>query len=259
MFKKSRNLFIASFTLILIVSCYKTTEGLRPSDIQILVREFLARHVEYQTLNNEISERTLNNFLNNLDYGKYYFHQKDIDEFMKHRLLLDDYIVQNQFSFVFKIFKRYKERFNESMAIADQLIDKNYDYSKDETITVDRNLVKFAKNSSELKDRWRKNIKLQLLNYISIGKSKEEARLRLRKRYTRLKRRMDKMDEEAVLSQFMNAFSMALDPHSNYLTADANEDFKISMQLKLEGIGVRLRQEEGFVIVDAIIPGGRNR
>src|SRR5271157_3525828 len=54
----------------------------------------------------------------------------------------------------------------------------------------------------------------------------------------------------------MNAFSTALDPHSNYLSQDEHEDFNISMKLKLEGIGVRLKSEDGFVIVESIVAGG---
>jgi len=49
---------------------------------------------------------------------------------------------------------------------------------------------------------------------------------------------------------------LALDPHSYYLTQDENDDFHISMELKLEGIGVRLKSEDGFVLVDSIITGG---
>ena len=59
-----------------------------------------------------------------------------------------------------------------------------------------------------------------------------------------------------MISIFINAFSTALDPHSNYLTQEEHEDFMISTMLKLEGIGVLLRSEDGFVNVESIIPGG---
>ncbi len=48
---------------------------------------------------------------------------------------------------------------------------------------------------------------------------------------------------------------MALDPHTNYLTQEEHEDFMISNNLKLEGIGVQLRSEDGYTVVDRIIPG----
>jgi carboxyl-terminal processing protease len=247
---------VGALTLILVFSCYRTTEGLRRSDVQYLVQQFLARHVEYRILNNKISERTLNNFLDILDAGKYYFYKQDINEFMKSKYLIDDYIVQNQYSFVFKVYELYKKRFNESMKIADELISRDYDFTKDETMIIDRDIVDYATNKREMRERWRKNIKLQLLNYVSAGKSIDEARSKLRKRYKLVRNKLESLDEEQILSRFVNSFSMALDPHSNYLTYDEHVDFKISMELKLEGIGVRLRAEDGFTIVDAIIPGG---
>ena len=54
----------------------------------------------------------------------------------------------------------------------------------------------------------------------------------------------------------MNSITTALDPHTNYLSYEEHQDFKISMELKLEGIGVRLRSEDGFVMVESIIAGG---
>ncbi|HQL83032.1 MAG TPA: carboxy terminal-processing peptidase, partial [Spirochaetota bacterium] len=83
-----------------------------------------------------------------------------------------------------------------------------------------------------------------------------EAKKKLAKKYELMNKRVEEINEEKLLDRFMNAFSTALDPHSNYLTQDENEDFSISMKLKLEGIGVRLKSEDGFVIVESIIVGG---
>jgi len=64
------------------------------------------------------------------------------------------------------------------------------------------------------------------------------------------------MTHEKVIAIFINSFSTALDPHSNYLTQEDHEDFMISTKLKLEGIGALLRSEDGFVKVESIVPGG---
>lgn len=247
---------IPILTFILILSCFKKTEGLRQSDIPILINQFLDMHVQYHSLNDKISERILKNYLNILDYGKYYFYRDDIDEFMKHKHMMDDYIANDKYHYIYKIFSRYKKRFNENMELVDKLIKKKYDFNKDEKIIIDRDRVDYARNKNEMKDRLRKTIKLQLLNYISAGKNINESKAKLKKKYTLLKKRIDEIDKGILLEKFINACTTALDPHSNYLTEDENEDFKISMELKLEGIGVRLRSEDGFVIVESIIPGG---
>jgi len=252
----SRRRIIPFLTVILFFSCLKKSEGLKQSDIPALVNQFLAMHVQHHNFNDALSEKTLNNFIMNLDYGKYYFYSSDIKEFDRHKHMVDDYVRQNRYFLVYDIFSRYKSRFAESMKLFNELVELPYDFTKDEYIQVDRDRVPYARTKADMRERWRKSIKLQLLNYMSTGKDLKESRGKLKKKYLLLQKRVNEIDEELLLARFMNSFSTALDPHSNYLTQEEHEDFKISMELKLEGIGVRLRTEDGFVIVDAIIPGG---
>ncbi|MBP7736186.1 MAG: carboxy terminal-processing peptidase [Spirochaetes bacterium] len=245
---------IATFAIVL--SCFKNSEGLKKNDVPNLVNQFLAMHVQYHSLNDDLSERILENLITSLDYGKYYFYKKDIEGFNKYRHKIDDNIRNNQFDFLDDIYSVYKKRFMESNKLINDLITSKFDFTVDEKITVDRDKVEYAETRKEMRDRWRKNVKLQLLNYLSSGQSLEEAKKKLAKKYNLLNKRVDEIDEEKLLDRFMNAFSMALDPHSNYLSQEENEDFSISMKLKLEGIGVRLKSEDGFVIVESIIAGG---
>lgn len=252
--QKKHLVLIATFAIVL--SCFKNSEGLKKNDVPNLVNQFLAMHVQYHSLNDNLSERILENLITSLDYGKYYFYRKDIEGFNKHRHKIDDYIQNNQFDFLDDIYSVYRKRFMESNKLINDLITSDFDFTVDEKIVVDRDKVEYAETRKEIRDRWRKNVKLQLLNYLSSGQSLEEAKKKLAKKYNLLNKRVEEINEEKLLDRFMNAFSMALDPHSNYLSQEENEDFSISMKLKLEGIGVRLKSEDGFVIVESIIAGG---
>ncbi|MBP6992703.1 MAG: carboxy terminal-processing peptidase, partial [Spirochaetes bacterium] len=154
------------------------------------------------------------------------------------------------------IYSVYRQRYIESNKMVGELLKSKFDFTADEKMVVDREKVDFAGTKEEMRERWRKSIKLQLLNYISADQSLAEAKKKLAKKYELMNKRVEEINEEKLLDRFMNAFSTALDPHSNYLTQDENEDFSISMKLKLEGIGVRLKSEDGFVIVESIIVGG---
>ncbi len=251
-----RKIFISLATILIIVSCFKKSEGLRQSDLSSLVSQFLSMHAQYHKLTDEISERTLYNYITSLDYGKYYFYKEDYDNLQKMNHKIDDYIINNEYIFIYDIFNLYKKRFYENMARFNRLLELNYDFNADETMVVDMEKIDYAKTKEEMDERWRKNIKLQLLNYVSAGKNIHEAKGKLKNKYRILQKRIEEIKDEEILSRFLNAFSNALDPHSNYLTQDEHEDFKISMELKLDGIGVRLKSEDGFVIVESIIPGG---
>ena len=251
-----KKITVTLFTIIVIFSCTKKSSGLKESEMPFLVKQFLDMHVQYHELNDAISERILNNYINFLDNGKYFFYASDIQSFMKHGKNIDDYMISGNYKVIYDIFDVYKMRFKENMKLFDDLLAKNYDFNVDEKLIVDRESVDYAQNADDMRERWRKSIKLQLLNYITSSVTIDNARTKLKKKYSLMEKRVDEIDRSRVLERFINAFTMALDPHSSYMTSEDNEDFKISMELKLEGIGVRLKSEDGFVIVESIIPGG---
>ena len=83
-----------------------------------------------------------------------------------------------------------------------------------------------------------------------------KARKKLIHRQELITQRAHELTVEDVYSDFLDAFARALDPHSNYLPQEVFEDFRIGMELSLEGIGVKLSYRDGFSVVEDIIPGG---
>lgn len=242
--------------IILIFGCLNKTEGLKKTDINPIIEIFLSKHVKYNRFNDDISQKTLDNFLNNLDPGKYYFLKNDIEKLSRHRTKIDDYIREEKYDFIFEIFQLYKKRFAESLRIFHTQIERKYNFNKEESIPIDRESIDYPKDENNKKERWRKNIKLQLLNQLSSVKNIDEAKKKIKKKYNLIEKRVNEIDVERMISTFVNSFSTALDPHSNYLRQEDHEDFMISTKLKLEGIGVLLRSEDGFVKVESIIAGG---
>jgi carboxyl-terminal processing protease len=248
---------IALITISAVIfGCIKKTEGLKQSDINPIISIFLSRHVKNHTFNDELSERTLINLVEYLDPGKYYFYKSDIDELNKDKNLIDNYVEEGKFDFLVKIQEIYKKRVEEGMTILNELIKLDYDFNKDESIIIESEKTPYAQNKDEMRERWRKSIKLQLLNQYSVAKNMDKAKSKVTKRYDLLKKRMNEVDQIKLREIFLNSFTSSLDPHSNYLSQEEHEDFMISTNLKLEGIGVLLRSEDGYVMVESIVPGG---
>jgi carboxyl-terminal processing protease len=99
-------------------------------------------------------------------------------------------------------------------------------------------------------------VHFQISNYLNAGIDLAEAKKRLVHRYELRTRRWVDQPSEELHAGFLNAFANSLDPHSVYLTADDLEDFQISMQLSLTGIGVALSERDGYAVVEEVIPGG---
>ena len=63
-------------------------------------------------------------------------------------------------------------------------------------------------------------------------------------------------ENDDVVSMFLNSMAAAYDPHSSYLAAQELKNFDISIKLSLEGIGAVLRWDDGYTVVNSIVPGG---
>ncbi len=89
----------------------------------------------------------------------------------------------------------------------------------------------------------------------SDGQTLEQAKKRILHRFELRTKRTRELAPEELLASYLDAFATSLDPHSNYFSNDYYEDFRIQMQLSLEGIGVALQDQEGTAVVQQIIPG----
>lgn len=255
MFQKTNLFLTAVFSLIILsFSCSSRSEGLKQTDIEPLINTFLAHHVVYNEFTDEISERTLDNIITYLDPWKIYFTKSDIKTLEKDKDSIDNFVDDSDYDFLFNIYALYRKRFSERMDYVDQLLKADYDFTVDESISSEPDKVQFTDTDTEIKDRWRKTIKYQLLQYINIGKTIDEAKAKVTKRYAMTRAEEKKLTADKMYATLLNSFATALDPHTNYMSPDEWNDFRISMTLKLGGIGAQLRSEDGYVIVDSIMP-----
>jgi carboxyl-terminal processing protease len=84
----------------------------------------------------------------------------------------------------------------------------------------------------------------------------DEAKKNVEKNYERAVKRTQETSQDDLLSGYLDSFARALDPHSSFFSKDVLEDFEIQMRLSLEGIGATLSSQDGFTVVEALVPGG---
>jgi carboxyl-terminal processing protease len=64
------------------------------------------------------------------------------------------------------------------------------------------------------------------------------------------------MTSNDVFQTFMNAYSVALEPHTGYMLPHNAENFDISMRLSLQGIGAVLSSDNEHTVIQKIVTGG---
>ena len=215
------------------------------------------RHISGKQLDDALSQRALGLYLKTLDPMKLYFLESDYREFTdKYQTELDDMVKRGDLSAAHTIFSRFLERVDQRVAVVDELLEEEYDFTREESIVVDPEATRYALNADEARDRWRRQIKYNLLDLKDEGKEGEEAVDQLRRRYHRYAKRWRQTEDQDLLEMFLSSVTTAYDPHTTYMSQGTLDDFQIMMRLNLEGIGAALREKDGNTIVTNVIPGG---
>lgn len=231
--------------------------ALNCQQVRQLVGVYFKMHFDHHDFDDEMSRRTVDNFLKAWDPGKVYFLKADVKQIEeKYATKLDDMIMDANCQAIEEVTKLYAKRFNERQKTISDAIDAKHDFSVEEYMTIDRKKLEYASTTEEIADRWRQRVKFQLLQLKQTLQDLSKAREKLHKRYQLAAKRQQEMTSDDMYSLFLNAFSLSLDPHSEYLSPEQLEDFRISTRLSLEGIGAVLRSEDGFTTIQSLVPGG---
>lgn len=249
------------------------TCGMVPTLTQFLLRY----HVTIHTASDELDQKATDQMIKRLDPSKVLLLQSDVDD-LKPK--------------IFKFLKSMKDgadckeidglhdlmlkRSQEQLAYAKQALGPDYKLDENVELQLDPDKRSFPK---DLEDSHRKQlvqIHFQISNYMLAfaengpdGKAKKlqaeaaplpkdlkKAKEQLIHRYELSVKRMAELKKSDLYNYVVNSFASAMDPHSNYLSPEDTEDFRINMNLSLEGIGASLSNEDGYTVIQELIPGG---
>ena len=218
--------------------------------------EVLSRyHYRRIPLDDAASAKIFNNYLKALDGEKIIFLQSDIDQFSPAKTSLDDVILSEDLSIPFAMHHQYLQRLSERIAYARSLLAKGFEFESREDYQYARDKASWPKSSDEMNDLWRKRVKNDWLRLKLAGKDTKSIVETLNKRYDNALSGIAKSKSEDVFQSFMDAYAMAIDPHTNYFGVHASEEFDISMKLSLVGIGAVLQDRDEYTTIKELLAG----
>ena len=217
---------------------------------------FERSHYRQAQINDPVSSLMLDRYVESLDPSRSYFLASDIQDFERYRYRLDDAVSGGDLAPAFDIFARFQQRSRERMNYALSALEKEPDFTLDESFEFDREDVPWATTSRALDELWRKRVKNDALSLVLADKTWPEAKEILQKRYERVAKRSEQVTADDVFENFMNAFAHVFDPHSSYFSPRNSEEYRIQMSLSYEGIGASLQLVDDYVTVIEILPGG---
>ena len=213
-------------------------------------------HISQKNVNNESSIKILNSFIKSLDSFKMYFTEDDITYFQRYRYKIDDTLKSGDLDPIFDIFSIYRLRVQQRLSYSINLVSNINSFDGEETYEFRAKKKTWSKSNETLDNQWGKKTKNDLLSLVLAGQELEAAKVTLKKRYQRFLDRVNGYKEEEVINIFLNSYMDNLDPHSNYLTPSQAEEYEIQTSLSYEGIGARLQNNDDFIEIVNLIPGG---
>ncbi|MDA8165891.1 MAG: carboxy terminal-processing peptidase [Desulfobacteraceae bacterium] len=241
-----------------------------------VLREYLANyHYSHKPFDDKLSKNAFNLYLEGLDFQKKFLLAGDVERLKTYSSQIDDEINKGDLELPQVAAGIMRERIAFVQKELPSLFSSPFDFTKDETIELDPKKVGYCKNEQELRDRWHQNLKFQVgkrfldlledqkladkpLAQIDPGTKQrlmDQARQKVRKSNEEYLIRLKEDLDKEYYNNFFDAITKAFDPHTLYMPPISKEDFDIHMRGSLEGIGARLREEDGYVKVESVIPG----
>ncbi len=221
-----------------------------------LVQVFLAHHYAYHEMTDTIRSQTLEQFIKSLDPSKTMLLQADVTKLTHDLAPLFKSMTQGDCKALQGVYELTLARAVENESAVRDLLGPKYKVDESVEFMMDPEKRGYSKTLEERQKLIRAMTHFQVSSALLTEPSLEKAKKQILHRFELATKRVRERTDIELVTIFAESFARALDPHTSYLSQDNMEDFQIQMQLSLEGIGVSLTSQDGYVTVEDIIPGG---
>lgn len=242
--------------MISVTSLQVRADALLCSHLPHIQRGFLNHHISFKSYNPALENRVIQQYIEKLDPSKIYLLQEDVTKITE--MMKDIYgkTQKEKCNPLVEAHDLFVQRVKERTKFTEAYLKAKYKLSKDTELVLDPKKRQFLKTKAEADEFHIKYIHFQVANYLASGMKLAEAKTQLVRRYARNLKNLSALKKEDIYASYLDSFAGAMDPHTSFLSPDAREDFDIQMQLSLEGIGATLSSQDGYTVIENLIPGG---
>lgn len=244
--------------------------------ITTVMRAIKDGHFAPRPVDDSFSYAVYHRLLDQLDYERKFFTQKEVNELKRYEFDIDDELNRGETTF----FDKFNDVFVASIDRADsfqkQALRRPFTFTGNDKIVLSKDNMAWPADEAALKARWAEYMKYRTLaKYLDLKDEREkklkdsakatvktdaqleaEARAAIAKSEDYYFHRLRKFDANDRFSMFVNTIANSEDPHTDYFPPKTKEDFDVAMSGTFFGIGAQLKPEEdGRIKVAAIITG----
>ncbi|MET4074922.1 carboxy terminal-processing peptidase [Hymenobacter sp. UYCo722] len=260
--------------------------------IGTMLQGLSAAHYQPEKVDDNFSKRVFDLYLKHLDYRKQFLLATDVEQLRRYQTQIDDEVKNGTHEFLDLGTKLMTDRTKEMQGLYREILAKPFDFTTDESFQTDFEKASFPADKAAQRELWRKLLKYETLSRVSEmleaqEKAKEakptaatvapaaansaaptaaepvrtpaqmeaEARKRVLKYYDEQFTEMNEVDANERLATYANTIANTYDPHTEYFAPKAKEDFDYEMTGRFEGIGATLKEKDGLIYIEEIMPG----
>jgi len=254
------SLLVGIIASICLTSLPTFAQDIRCSDLPQFFQSYLNQHVMISKVDQPLKDRAANQYLEYLDGTKTILLEADVNNIKSQIMTLFGNFEAGKVpncAPLEKIQSMIVEKTTENEKFVTSFLNEKYQLDENVEFVFDSKKRSYPKTVEERNDFQKKLIHFQISNYLLGGDIKlPEAKTKLVHRYELITKRVREKTYIDQMNAFLDAFASGLDPHSSFMSRDKLEDFRIDFSLALEGIGASLSSQDGYTVVEEIIPGG---
>ena len=232
-------------------------------------------HYNPKIINDDFSLKVFDDFIDTVDSQKRFFLESDIQLLSEYKLLIDDQINSSDITFFNATYEILKKRISEVEGFYELILTQPFDFNIDEDINLDYENLSYASNLDELRNLWRKRLKLSTLDAFASKKEINEDKMDLEENKLKSDEEIENESRSSIkenlkdffqfnselertdwFSLYLNSIVTQYDPHTTYLAPEAKEVFDQNISGKFQGIGARLSKRKQQVEIVEVIIGG---
>ena len=231
-------------------------------------------HYDPKIINDDFSIKVFYEFIQAVDYQKRFLLESDIEMLSEYKLLIDDQIKSSDITFFNTVYEKLLYRISEVEGFYEDILNEPFNFNIQEDINIDYENLNYASNLNDLKNLWRKRLKLSALDAFATKKEinddsdsektqtktdeeiEKESRSSIKdnlKDFFQFNSELERIDWFSI---YLNSIVTQYDPHTTYLAPEAKEVFDQNISGKFQGIGARLSKTKQQVEIVEIIIGG---
>lgn len=253
-------------------------------------------HVLAKSIDDSVSKEAWSRLIDELDASKLFLLESDVQQLARFEMDMDDELRAGDLVLGRKAAALLASRRRLVADVVTRVLAAPLDFTANESVETDPKKRAFCKTEEELTTRWRSVLKLQVLERTqeledtlerrahpkpsdkpadpddakrdaaaekALGEipatfegRRDKVQKELATRYVTQFTRLASVDKLLPAQTFINAMNGAFDPHTTYLPPAEEAELGIALTGRLEGIGATLREQEHYILVNDLVPGG---